>query len=297
MVWVTWRQHRAQAIAMLVLLAVIAIYAVVAGVWIRSDFSADGLGSCLARSGGAGCGATITAFFRKFSGGPTAPVFVLAVLIPGFLGAAVGAPVLGTELERGTWQLAWSQTMPRSRWLAAKLGLITGALIVFGVAITLLLSWSRSPLDRVSIRLQSPPFNFEGIQLPCELLCGFGLALLIGLLVRNSIGAMVAAYFAWEVPFLASFLLTGPLHILTTTTTIPCAGNACATASTNSVPPVTGNLGDLVLSVTRSGDHLIVSYLPASEFWPLQFIIGGMYLAIAAAAIGATIWLLHRRTT
>lgn len=49
--------------------------------------------------------------------------------------------------------------------------------------------------------------------------------------------------------------------------------------------------------VTHSRGHLIVSYLPASEFWPLQFIAGGMYLAIAAAAVGTTLWLLHRRTT
>jgi ABC-type transport system involved in multi-copper enzyme maturation permease subunit len=297
MIWVTWRQHRAQAISMLVLLAVIAVYAVATGAWMRSAFSADGLGGCLARSGGAGCGATITAFFKKFGGTPTMPAAILAFLIPGFLGAAVGAPVLGAELERGTWQLAWSQAVPRSRWLAVKLGLIMGALAVFGVAVTLLLTWSRSPLDRVSIRLQPPPFNFEGIQLPCELLCGFSLALLAGLLLRNTIGAMVAAYFAWEVPFVAGTLLTGPIHVLTTTTSIGCDGSACTAASTNSSPPVTGNLGDLVLGITRGGGHLIVSYLPASEFWPLQFIIGGMYLAITAAAVGATVWLLHRRTT
>jgi len=297
MIWVTWRQHRAQAISMLVLLAVIAVYAAATGAWMRSAFSADGLDSCLARTGGAGCGATITAFFKKFDGTPTIPAAILAFLIPGFLGAAVGAPVLGAELERGTWQLAWSQAVPRSRWLAAKLGLIMGALVVFGVAVTLILTWSRSPLDRVSIRLQPPPFNFEGIQLPCELLCGFSLALLAGLLLRNTIGAMVAAYFAWEAPFVAGTLMTGPIHILTATTIIPCAGSACTAASTNSSPPVTGNLGDLVLGITRSGGHLIVTYLPASEFWPLQFIIGGMYLAITAAAVGATVWLLHRRTT
>jgi hypothetical protein len=297
MIWVTWRQHRAQAIGMLVLLAVIAIYAVATGAWMRSAFSADGLGSCLARTGGAGCGSTITAYFQKFSGAPTIPVNLLALTISAYLGALVGAPVLGAELGRGTWQLAWSQTVPRRRWLAAKLGLITGALVVFGAAVTLLLTWSRSPLDRVSARAQPLAFTFEGIQLPCELLCGFGLALLAGLLLRSTVGAMVAGYIAWEVPFTVGILLAGPIHILTATKTIPCAGSACATASASSMPPVTGNLGDQVLSVTRSGGHLIVSYLPASEFWPLQFIIGGMYLAIAAAAIGTTLWLLHRRTT
>ena len=70
--------------------------------------------------------------------------------IPGLLGVVVGAPLLGRELERGTWRLAWSQTVPRTRWLATKLGLVTGGLVVFGAAITALMTWYRGPLDRVT---------------------------------------------------------------------------------------------------------------------------------------------------
>jgi hypothetical protein len=63
------------------------------------------------------------------------------------------------------------------------------------------------------------------------------------------------------------------------------------------VPPVTGHLGDSVLSITHSGSDLVVTYVPASQFWPLQLIQGGLFLAITAAALGAAIWLLHKRTT
>jgi hypothetical protein len=298
MIWVTWRQHRAQAIVMLALFAVIACYAVVLGVWMRSAFNADGLPGCLARSGGADCGATITSFFSRFGGGPTMPVNLVVLVIPGFLGAAVGGPLLAQELQTGTWQLAWSQTVPRGRWLAVKLGLIIGGLVVFGGAITAILGWASGPLNEVSIRLQPPSFNYQGIMLPCSLLCAFGLGLLAGLLLRNSIGAMVAGYFAWEVPFLLGTLLTGPLNLMNSTVRIPCAPAACAAASTNSSPPVTGHLGDLVTNVVRSGgNELTVTYLPADRFWALQFLVGGMYLAIAVAAIGTAVWLLHRRTT
>ena len=55
MIWVTWRQHRTQAVVMLGLLLAITIAAVALGAWMRATFSADGLGGCLARSGGAGC--------------------------------------------------------------------------------------------------------------------------------------------------------------------------------------------------------------------------------------------------
>jgi hypothetical protein len=297
MIWVTWRQHRPQAIAMLVLAGAIAIAAVAIGTWMRSTFNADGLGTCLARSGGAGCGAAITSFSREFNRGATFPLAIVLFAVPGIFGALVGAPLLGQELERGTWQLAWSQTVPRTRWLGAKLGLIIVGLVAFGAVVTVVMTWAWGPLDRIGIRLQPPPFNFEGLSLTCSLLCGFGLSVLAGLLLRNTIGAAVAGYFAWEVPFVVSTLITGPIQILTTTTQIACAGTACTTASTNSTPPVTGHLGDLVLNVTHMGNHLVVTYLPASEFWPLQFIVGGIYLAVGGTALLVAVWLLRRRTT
>ena len=294
MIWVTWRQHRTQAFVCLALFCVVAIAAVALGAWMRSTFSTDGLGACLARSGGAGCTSVIDAFTQKFSG-PMIPLGIVLVALPGFLGAAVGAPLLGTELERGTWQLAWSQTVPRTRWLVTQLALVIGGLVVFGAAVTALVTWARGPLDEVGMRAQGP-LNFEGLYLTCSLLCAFALGVLAGLLLRNTIGGMVVAYIAWEAPSLVATLLSGPLHILAVTKTIACT-TGCARASTNSIPPVTGNLGDQVLSLTRTGNHLIVTYQPASRFWTLQLIDAGLFLAVAAAALGTAIWLLHRRTT
>ena len=157
MIWVTWRQHRAQAIAMLALLAFTAVYGIAIGLWMRSAFDADGLPACLARSGGADCGPTIASFFSRFSRGASVPLNVLPLIIPGFLGAVVGAPLLGAELERGTWQLAWSQTVPRGRWLAAKLGLVIGGLVVFGAATSALLTWAKSSRSIKSCGTRSLP--------------------------------------------------------------------------------------------------------------------------------------------
>jgi len=294
MIWVTWRQRRTQAFVCLALFCAVTIAAVALGAWMRSTFNADGLGACLARSGGADCTSVIDAFTQKFDG-PVIPLGVMLVALPGFLGTAVGAPLLGTELERGTWQLAWSQTVPRTRWLVTQLALVVGGLVVFGAAVTAVVTWARGPLDELSMRAQTP-LNFEGLYLTCSLLCAFALGVLAGLLLRNTIGGMVVAYIAWEAPSLVATLLSGPLHILTVTKTIACT-TGCARASASSIPPVTGNLGDQVLSLTRTGNHLIVTYEPASRFWTLQLIDAGLFLAVAAAALGTAIWLLHRRTT
>ena len=297
MIWVTWRQHRPQAMTALGALVVVAVYALFLGRWTRSTFDSDAIGTCLARSGGADCGAAITSFLHHMQSGAGMPLNIVLLVIPGLLGATVGAPLLGQELERGTWQLAWTQTVPRTRWLVAKLGLIIAGLVVYGAAVTSVVAWSLSPLDQFSVRTQPPPFVGEGVALTCSLLCAFGLALFAGLLLRNTIGAMVAGYVAWELCVGIALLMTGPLQPFSVTKTIPCAGAACAAASTNSVPPVTGNFGDLVNSVTQVGDHLVVNYVPASSFWPLQFVVGGIFLAAGLAAAGAAVWLLRRRTT
>src|SRR6202034_1590926 len=170
----------------------------------------------------------------------------------------------------------WTQTVPRSRWLAAKLGLVTGGLIVFGVAVTALMSWFRVPLDQVTSRLQPGLSSPEGLTFTASLLCAFGLAVLAGLLLRNVIGAMVAAYIAWEVPATVTLLMSGPIHVLPPATTrIKCRAGVPG-AGLGSVPPVTCHLGASVLAITRSGSDLVVTSLPASRFWALQFIQGGL---------------------
>jgi hypothetical protein len=297
MIWVTWRQHRAQAVACLVLFGALAILAIVFGLQMRAAFGADGLSGCLASSGGAGCPAVITSFVDRFGHGVSSITNVPLLAIPGLLGVVVGAPLLGRELERGTWRLAWSQTVPRTRWLVTKLALVTGGLVVFGAAVTAVMAWSHEPLYRVTSRLQALPLNGDGLTFTASLLCAFGLAVLAGLLLRNTIAAIVAAYIAWEIPTTVVALMGGPIRIpAPSVMRIGCPAG-CPGATVGSVPPVTGHLGDYVLSVTRSGGELVVSYLPASRFWTEQLIQGGLYLAIAVITLGAAVWLLRRRTT
>jgi hypothetical protein len=99
---------------------------------------------------------------------------------------------------------------------------------------------------------------------------------------------MYVGYLASGVTLFIAAALLQWWHLFTATMMMRCA---CAAASASSTPPVTGHLGGVVTSVTRTG------YQPASAFWPLQLVIGGFFLAVAAAAAGTAFWLLHRRTT
>ena len=251
MIWVSWRQHRSQAIACLGVLAALAVYAIVLGTSMRTAFSHDGLAACLARSQGTACPAAVNAFMNKFGSEVNIAFWSVALIVPGLIGVLVGAPLIARELEYGTWRLAWSQTVPRARWLAVKLALVTGGLIVLGAAMTAVITWYRAPMDRLTGHLQHNIYDFEGLVLTAYILCAFGFAVLAGLLLRRSIPAMIAAFIPWLAIRLVVEFLFRP-HFMTPLTRHGGTAQAhgCGTGI-GFVPQATGHIGDWVLGMQR----------------------------------------------
>lgn len=291
MIWVSWRQHRAQAIACLGLLVALTVYAIVLGTSMRTAFSHDDLAGCLARSQGTSCQGAVQAFTNKFGTLVNVAFWAVLLIAPGLIGVLVGAPLIASELEYGTWRLAWSQTVPRTRWLATKLALVTGGLVLFGAAATAVITWYRAPMDRLTGHFLHNIYDFEGPVLTAYILAAFGFAVLAGLLIRRSIPAMIVAFVPWlairlvvEFVFRPHFMTPLTLHQVSCT-------NGCG-AGLGSVPQITGRIGDWVLNI---GHGHGITYQPADRFWHFQFIEAGIFVALAAAALGATIWLLHRR--
>ena len=291
MIWISWRQHRSQAVACLALLAGLTVYAILLGTSMRAAFGNDGLGACLARSQGNGCQSAVQAFTNEFGSAVNIAFWSVCLIVPGLIGVLVGGSLIARELEYGTWRLAWSQTVPRSRWLAVKLALVTGGLIILGAAMTAVITWYRAPMDRLTGHLLHNIYDFEGLVLTSYILCAFGFAVLAGLLLRRSIPAMVAAFIPWlAIRLVVEFLLRP--HFLAPLTIRQSCGNGLSCGSgIGFVPQDTGHIGDWVLSETGN----VITYQPADRFWPFQFIEAGIFVALTAAALGATIWLLHRR--
>jgi hypothetical protein len=295
MIWVSWRQHRSQAIAGLSLLAALAIFAILVSTSMRSSFSHDDLAACLARSEGTSCPAAITAFMNSFDSVVNISFWGVLFVVPGLIGVIVGAPLLGRELELGTWRLAWSQTVPRTRWLATQLALVTGGLVLLGAAITAVITWYRQPMDRLTGHFINRAYDFEGLVLTAYILCAFGFAVLAGLLLRRTVAAMVAAFGPWLVIRLVVEFILRPRFQAPFTLRQSCPKGCNATMGLDTVPPQTGHIGDWVLSVVTPGKLVVTTYQPASRFWHFQFIEAGIFVALTAAALGVTIWLLHRR--
>jgi hypothetical protein len=299
MIWVTWRQHRSQAIACLGLLAALAVYAILVSTSMRTAFSHDGLAACLARSQGTSCPDAITAFTNEFGSAVNIAFWAVLLIAPGLLGVLIGAPLIARELEYGTWRLAWSQTVPRTRWLAAKLALVTGGLVLLGAAMTAVITWYRAPMDRLTGHFINNIYDFEGPVLTAYILAAFAFAVLAGLLVRRSIPAMVAAFIPWLTIRLGVEYLLRPHFQAPLTFRQNCANGCSGGTGIGLVPPVTGHIGDWVLGqpAGQSGNQFVSTYLyqPADRFWHFQFIEAGLFVLLTAVALGATIWLLHRR--
>ena len=297
MIWVNWRQHRSQAIACLGVLAALAIYAIVVSTSMRTAFSHDGLPACLARGPAASCQNDIMAFTNEFGSAVNVAFWSVLLIFPGLLGVVIGAPLIARELEFGTWRLAWSQSVTRTRWLVVKLSLVTGGVIVFGAAITAVITWYRAPMDRLTGHFIQNAYDYEGLVLTAYILCAFGFAVLAGLLIRRSIPAMITAFVPWlairlVVEFVFRPHFQAPLTFVESDASMAAHGGGYGLGT---IPPVTGHIGDWVLSFSGNQSGNAYLYQPADRFWTFQSIEAGIFVALTAIALGATIWLLHRR--
>ncbi|MER7281828.1 ABC transporter permease subunit [Dactylosporangium sp. NPDC000244] len=145
MIWMSWRQFRAQAIAGVLVLGALAAYLVITGLDIRA-----------AREGyTAQCQATgdcAAAMLRLVGDYRTRLLLLAGVLglVPVLIGMFWGAPLIARELEEGTHRLAWNQSVTRRRWLAVRLGTVILAAMLLAAAAGTLLSWAASPVDAIA---------------------------------------------------------------------------------------------------------------------------------------------------
>src|SRR5262245_51064651 len=122
MIWLAWRQFRAQAVTAAIGLVLLGAWMLATGPALSHQY-ADGLAGCR----GAGCGQFMDGFADQHQGALLA-LTVVVLVVPALLGLFWGAPLVARELDAGTHRLVWNQTVTRYRWLTVKLLLVGGAL-------------------------------------------------------------------------------------------------------------------------------------------------------------------------
>ena len=123
MTWLTWRQFRPQAVASLAALVAFAIVLGATEPHLSSMYAGSGITSCH----GQACNRLASNFLIAVTG-IYPVVFMLGVaaviLAPAVIGIFWGAPLIAREFETGTFRLAWTQSITRTRWLAAKIAVV-----------------------------------------------------------------------------------------------------------------------------------------------------------------------------
>ncbi|WP_327429839.1 ABC transporter permease [Streptomyces sp. NBC_01236] len=235
-------------------------------------------------------------------------------LVPFLVAAWAGASLIGRELENGTAQLVWAQSVSPARWLAAKLA-VPAALVTAGTSVLVLLHrmvWfkGRGKIDNAKPWAEESTFHANGTTTIAFALAGLAFGALAGIVLRRSLAALVVAVLCTVgIRFAVSLALP---HLWPTVTTV--------TSLTHDGPKDLGLMVDSGL-LTSSGARIAnpfcgtshsamcraeydkldaVSYYsdshPFSHFWSLQLTATALVLALAGLAVLVSFRLLKRRT-
>ena len=153
MIWLTWRQQRTETLIAALLLVLAATLLVPTGLHMASVYEDEAIAACLTDPS-VSCNRTVDSFVARWDS--LVNVVGWLNLVPGLLGVLIAAPFV-LEFERGTFRLAWTQSISRGRWLATRIGLIVGASVAASAILTLLMTWwrARSTLPAAAWRTAS----------------------------------------------------------------------------------------------------------------------------------------------
>ncbi|MEV1113757.1 transporter [Actinosynnema sp. NPDC049800] len=120
-------------------------------------------------------------------------------LLPAVLGVFWGVPMITRELETGTHNLVWNQSVTRTRWLAVKLGIGAPAAMVAAGVLSLVVGWWADPIDTAAdldaergfqARVTPLVFAARGIAPIGYAAFAFVLGVAIAILLRRTVPAM-----------------------------------------------------------------------------------------------------------
>jgi hypothetical protein len=298
--WVSWRQYRFSAAGAVVFLGLLAIYLLIMGLRIRTGYA--NVASChlaashLSRT----CGIALMLFGGYHVWGETTAAVLMAV--PALIGVFAGAPILGRELEAGTFRFAWTQGAGRMRWALARLALPAVTLTATAAAVSQLFGWFYYPFFATGDSAFDPQyFSLTGIAFAAWTLAAFAIGVLAGALIRKVVPAIAAGMATWAGLLLATVLYLREHYQAPLTVrgqgppgASPWVINQWWTGP-NGGAITNENQIIALINHPRPGYAQWATYQPGARYWDFQFIESGWLLVLSLLLIAATIWLIRRR--
>ena len=324
MTWLTWRQHRAQFLIGAGILAAFAVLLLITGLQMSSQWHAA-LVACTATHSCSNQGGL-------FLGNREVGFLVIMTLgAPVLVGLFWGAPLVAAELENGTSQFAWMQSVTRRRWLAVKAGWMLLAAAAWGGVFSALVTWWSGPNNALYLDAFNPGrFDIMGLVPAAYALFAVALGIAAGALLRRTLPALavtLAGFIAvravvalWLRPHymsavtvfyqvtagytppgsywqLAQGILGPDGRPISTDTVGPVIAGVPASYLPASCAPPGGGAGHIAPSCARAlaRFHGFVTYQPAGRYWAFQGIETGIFIALAAILLTVTAVVLLRR--
>jgi hypothetical protein len=318
MIWVTWRQHRTEALIAGIILAIVALILLLTGMEMISTYQTTGLASCSLKL--PACSFVEENFINHFS---TIVVFMGITLsaLPLVVGMFIGAPLVARELEQRTHRLVWTQSISRGHWLGTKLLLLLSITLLAFIALAVLSSWWSGPW--VAVHSLWSTYDFHGILLPVYALFAFVLGVAAGITVRRSVPAMgltivlfvllrlviafwLRPYFLPPLTSLSVVYQPGPpshtdwtVHI----GTIDRNGQELSDIQIGQIcPQLSGNGSAQAFAAftTCELEHGFQSrsfYQPVERYWLFQGIEAAIFLILALVLLASSTWLASKKIT
>jgi len=315
-------------------LAALGVLLTVTGRSISRAYEASGAATC-----GTDCDGAFSLFLDEVLRGGTGTLYDVVTLVlfvvPALVGIFWGAPLVARELETGTYRVAWTQSVSRTRWLMSKLAVVGGATVaVVGVCTAAVTLWAQRIDTAVGDRILPGGFTARGVVPVGYALFALALGTAAGVLIRRTVPAMavtVAGYAAVAVAFESwirarlvapvrtgrpfdmsalDALMIGPEGEMTVigSENLPDAWVLTNQTVTPAGEVFTGPADPRFCAedvAQRACDDWVDSlglrqelvFHPADHFWPLQWIELGLLVVAAASLVALCFWWVRRRLT
>jgi hypothetical protein len=189
MIRFAWLQSRTQTVVAVGALAIVAIIVAFTGPHLHHLYDAN-VATC---GTPASCDIAKAGFLKNdknmysWFGG-------LLLVVPVIIGLFWGPPLVARELEAGTFRLAWTQSVTRTRWFAVKLAVVGIIAMAVTGLLSLMITWWASPIDTVRADRFSPPlFDERGIVVIGFTAFALVVGVTAGVVIRRTLPAMATA--------------------------------------------------------------------------------------------------------
>src|SRR5260370_29782518 len=132
MVWLTWRQHRREALAGGVVLGVLATLLLLTH-GLMSSAMGEAIRSCGPQTTPEFCGPSAQTASQLFNVGGLLKLALMA--LPPLVAIFAAAPMLAHEVAQGRHTFVWTQSVTRMYWFAVKVALIGVTTVTAALAV------------------------------------------------------------------------------------------------------------------------------------------------------------------